>query len=100
MPNYTYTGNIPAAGNNPSNDQPNMQTNTNSIASIVNVDLYGFGNNNGGTHQQVTFSGNNVPSLPATVPVLFTNTVDGAGNSLPGSLAQLFLYTGSASKSK
>ena len=55
MPNYPYMSNIPAAGNNPSNDQPNMQINTNSISSILNVDLYGFENTNGGTHQQVTF---------------------------------------------
>ena len=61
MPNYTYNSNVPAASDNPSVSQGQMQTNCNSIASIVDVDLYGFGDNNGGTHQQVTFPLSNVP---------------------------------------
>lgn len=53
MPNYIYTTNIPFATNNPSTDQPNMQTNTNSINSILLIDHYGFNDNNGGLHKQV-----------------------------------------------
>lgn len=96
---FTYTTGIPAAGNNPSSDQPNMQTNTNSIASIWGVDHYTFGSGLDGKHKQITFAGNNPPTLPATPPVLFTNTVDGAGNTLPGSLAELFFYSGTAPQS-
>ena len=41
--NFTYTTNIPLSTNKPSVDQPNMQTNTNSISSIIAVDHNGFG---------------------------------------------------------
>lgn len=55
MPNFNYFLNIPAAANNPSVDQPNMETNTNSINSIIGIDHFSFGSPNGsdGTHQQV-----------------------------------------------
>lgn len=101
MPNFTYTSAIPSSTDVPSQSQSNLQTNCTSTNSILNVDLYGFNNANGGLHQQVTFAGNNPPSpsppgSPITVspPVLFTNTVDGAGNNLPNSVAELFLYSG------
>lgn len=55
MPNYTYIPSIPAADHNPSTDQPDMLINATSIASIVAVDLYGFGVNNGGYHQKSTY---------------------------------------------
>jgi len=48
--NLTYTINIPDAPNNPSNDQPPMKVNTNSINSIVQIDHAGFNDNNGGYH--------------------------------------------------
>jgi len=50
---FTYNENIPAANNNPSVDQPNMQTNTNSIDSIIDVDHFSFETNFDGTHKQV-----------------------------------------------
>jgi len=50
---FTYNNGIPAANNNPSVDQPNMQTNTDSIDSIINVDHYSFETNFDGTHKQV-----------------------------------------------
>ncbi|MFI5416032.1 MAG: hypothetical protein ACHQXJ_01640 [Nitrososphaerales archaeon] len=53
MTNYPYTDNIPFASDNPSNDQPNMQTNTNSIDNLINEDHYSFNQNNGGFHKQV-----------------------------------------------
>lgn len=60
----TYNVNIPDAPNNPSNDQPLMQTNTNAIDTILGVDHVSFNITNppdGGTHKQVTFSTKNAP---------------------------------------
>ncbi len=48
----TYNLNIPDAPNDPSVDQPNMQTNTNSIPAIIAIDHFAFGDNNGGRHKQ------------------------------------------------
>lgn len=48
--NLGYTNNIPDTPNDPSNDQPNMKTNTNSIQSIIQIDHAGFNDNNGGYH--------------------------------------------------
>ncbi len=53
MPNFIYKDNIPFSTNNPSNDQPNMLTNTNSIDGIIGIDHFSFNDNRGGTHQQV-----------------------------------------------
>jgi len=59
MPSYSYNTNIPAAANLLSDDQPDMQTNTNSINSLLGgdatVDMIGFGNANGGWHRQLTY---------------------------------------------
>jgi hypothetical protein len=83
-----YNLNIPFATHNPSVDQPNMETNNNSIATYVAVDHVGFNTTGSGQHNQVTFNANNIPAVPTAPPVLFTNTV--------GSLPQLFFYSGSA----
>lgn len=75
MPSISYNRDIPAALNNPSVDQPNMLTNTNSNDDIWDVDHYGFNTANGGWHAQATFPANNVPAAqtdPASV--LYTNT--------------------------
>jgi hypothetical protein len=90
----SYNTNIPFSTHNPSNDQPLMETNTNSINSWVQVDHVGFNVGGGevsGQHNQVTFNSNNVPTPPVSPPVLFTNNV----NSLP----QLFFYSGNSSQS-
>lgn len=52
---FTYTTNIPAAPDNPSTDQPNMQTNTNSINNWVQVNHVGFNTANAGQHTRVDF---------------------------------------------
>lgn len=93
-----YNLGIPASNHNPSVDQPNMLVNTNSTASIIAVDHVGFNTSGSGQHNQVTFNANNVPSLPTAPPVLFTNIQDGNGNNLPGSLAQIFFYSGANTK--
>jgi|SRR5579872_2653980 len=91
MTNFTYTSPLPVATNDPSVDQPNMTVNNTSNAGIWEVDHVGFNENNGGTHLQVSFSSNNVPTVPTTFPTAFTNTV--------GSLPQLFFYSGDATQS-
>jgi len=53
MPNFTYNRDIPDAPNNPSNDQPPMKVNTNSIDNLINEDHYAFNDNNGGLHKRV-----------------------------------------------
>lgn len=79
MPNYTYTDNIPFSTDNPSNDQPLMQTNTNSIDSIIGEDHFSFNNNNGGLHQKtrlVNIVGMGPPSgIAAGMGTLYTKTV-------------------------
>lgn len=48
--NLNYTTGIPNAPNNPSSDQPIMQTNANSINTWVQQDHIGFNTDNGGYH--------------------------------------------------
>jgi hypothetical protein len=100
MSNYTYTKGRPVGNQSPAAQRSTLQTNNDSAFDIWTEDHFGFEDDAGGTHKQVTFSGNNEPSSPTNPPVLFTNTQDGAGTTLPGSLAQLFFYTGEESKSK
>lgn len=73
---FTYTTNIPASGNNPSSDQPKMQTNFNSINSIIGVDHNSFSSATAGYHNVIHFSnqGSNPGSI-AGVGQLYTKTV-------------------------
>jgi hypothetical protein len=82
-----YNLNIPASGNNPSNDQPDMQTNTNSINTLVAIDHYTFSDNPAGTHKQITFPNNNVitsGSLAGLSSAVFSNagTADNSTSQL------------------
>jgi hypothetical protein len=95
-----YSTSVPNAPNDPSFDQPDMKTNTQSINSIIGVDHVTFNTSGGGQHLQVTFNSNNVPTPPVSPPILFTNIQDGAGNNLPGGLPQIFFYSGDAAHSK
>lgn len=52
---FPYNTDIPAANNDPSDDQPLMRQNTNSINSLIAVDHVTFGNATGGQHNKVTF---------------------------------------------
>lgn len=88
---FPFDPTIPAAPNDPADDQPLMQTNFASINSWTNVDHVPFNTSPAGTHKQVTFSSNNVPAPPVSPPQLFTNTVAG--------LPQLFFYSGDAAHS-
>ena len=102
MTSIPYNLGIPNAPNNPSTDQPNMLTNNNNIATFVAVDHVGFNVSasglTSGQHAQVTFNGNNVPTLPTPVyagkseGILFTDNV--------GTVNQLFYYAGTAAQSE
>jgi len=83
MPNITYNLGIPAAGNNPSTDQPNMQTNNDANDTIWNVDHYGFNLSNGGYHQQATFtqSGGIPSTAAANLGVLYVKS-DGSTSQI------------------
>jgi len=63
---FTYNNSIPAAGNNPSADQPIMLQNTKSIQNLIDVDHVDFNATSGqGEHKQVTFNAFNPPSAPS-----------------------------------
>jgi hypothetical protein len=65
--NLDYNLGIPAAGDNPSFDQGLMQTNTNSIGALITVDHYGFKDNFGGYHKQVTLPA--LLAIPGTITI-------------------------------
>ncbi len=76
MSSFTYNLNIPNGPNNPSADQPLMQTNTNSINSIISVDHFPFQSTGqqDGYHKQVSLVNQAAPGVPANANgVLFSN---------------------------
>jgi hypothetical protein len=76
--NLNYINNIPLSNNDPSVDQPNMQTNTNSIAAWVTQDHYGFNDNRGGIHKQVRLNSLSSipPGLTGNVGTLYSKSVN------------------------
>lgn len=93
MPNFTYTRDIPAGNLTPAQNRPNMEINTNSSDSIWDVDHYGFNDNNGGTHQKITFPLNiSDPGAGPFTPLIFTKN---DAFTIP----QLFYYTGTSAQS-
>lgn len=58
---FSYNNAVPATNNNPSVDQPDMLTNTQSIESLIAVDHVSFNALNGGQHKQVVFNNKNAP---------------------------------------
>jgi len=79
---FSFSTTIPAANNDPSDDQPIMLTNNGSIAGLIAVNHIGFNTTGGGQHKFVEFNGNNAPSPPAgNASVLFT----AAGTAKPAS---------------
>lgn len=72
---FTYNTAVPAANDNPSNDQPDMLTNTQSINSIWAIDHVTFQGNPAGTHLQTTFSSKNTPGAQ-TDPQSISFTAD------------------------
>ncbi len=62
FPLIPYTKSIPAAANNPSNDQPDMQANTDAIDTLLNRDHYPFNTNYSGLHRQSRYKAQTAPS--------------------------------------
>jgi hypothetical protein len=82
MPNnFDYNLGIPNPPNNPSNDVPLMQINTNSISSLISVDHVGFKTNGSGIHRQVTLLNEAAPGLGDGNGVFYANSLN--GNSWP-----------------
>jgi hypothetical protein len=72
---FTYNNSVPAAANNPSNDQPDMLTNAQSVEGIINVDHITFNTLGGGQHKQITFNNKNVPAAQTDPQsVCYTNS--------------------------
>lgn len=65
--------NIPAANNDPADDQPLMQQNFSNISQYLTVDHVAPGSSGAGQHEQVTYNSQNTPSSP-TDPVAITYT--------------------------
>lgn len=75
---FSFNQNIPAANNDPADDQPLMLQNNLSTFDIIEVDHVGFNTVNGGYHSQVTFSANqSAPGFGTGVSDLFVNAVSG-----------------------
>ena len=71
-----YNLNIPNAPNNPSNDQPLMQANTNAISTFLGIDHVAFGANGSGWHQQSTYPISSVdPTTSASQLAVYSKTV-------------------------
>jgi hypothetical protein len=83
--------NIPSTNDDPADDQPIMQQNYANIAGFLAVDHVPAGSIGDGFHKQVTFYSNNVPTLPTTSPVLFSQPAP--------TLPQPFCYSGNAAQS-
>lgn len=76
--NLTYIRDIPSSPNNPSNDQPIMKVNDNSIDSILTIDHFGFNDNQGGYHNvihQPSQNPNVNPATIATIGQLYVRTI-------------------------
>jgi hypothetical protein len=88
MPNYTYYTDIPFATNNPSNDQPLMQQNTDAINNLIGEDHFSFNNNNGGLHQKTRLV--NQSGLPSGIAsgmgTVYTKTVATSASTNESSL--------------
>lgn len=73
MSTFTYNKDIPFSTHNPSVDQPNMLTNTNSTFDWAAVDHVGFNTTGGGRHNQITFNDVSTQAVPTNpVSVLYT----------------------------
>ena len=80
MGTIPYNLDIPDGPNNPSQDQPKMKTNTDSINTIIGVDHYSFGStgSNDGWHKQSTYPLLSVkPTVIAGQGAVYTKDVGG-----------------------
>lgn len=87
--NYGYTDNIPAGGNNPSQDRPLMTENFNSIDGLIGEDHVSFNLANGGFHNQIRMpTMTNMPSPANRISSSITEYAKVSGQS------QLFITNG------
>ncbi len=93
-----WTPSIPEPTHAPADDVENMQQNNDQIQSSFSVDHIQLCGTPNGQHKQIHFASNNVPSVPTSPPVLFTNTQDGLGNNLPNGVSELLFYSGTAAQ--
>lgn len=97
----SYTPNIPVSGQSLGVTKNPINSNFQVLNTTIAVDHVMMNNAGAGQHKQVTFNTVTDPGAGTiTPPILFTNNKDGAGNTLPGSLAELFFYTGDTTKSR
>lgn len=98
MPNFNYTNGLPNPPNLPSQDVNDMQINCNSVEDIWDEDHFGFNDNNGGFHQQVSLLNQAAPGIPAGLSGVLYADANG-GNSWPiwQNALGSFQITGSAS---
>lgn len=91
--NLNYNLNIPFQNNPPSVDQPNMLTNTNSIANWVTVDHFGFQDSQGGWHSNIHQPPQGTPANEAGINQTFVrNYTPNTSGGSPDT--QLFTKTG------
>jgi hypothetical protein len=74
FPLIPYTNAIPAAANNPSNDQPDMQANTDAIDTLLDRDHYSFNENFSGLHKQSRYPVQARPATDAGMVALYAKT--------------------------
>ena len=89
MTTFNYYANIPNAPDNPSFDQPLMQTNSQSLNTIIGVDHLTFRQAQGGgpnvsdgQHKQVTFANKFVPIFTPTDPLSIAYTNSGTASTV------------------
>lgn len=93
MPLFAYNRDIPDGPNNPSQDQPLMKTNTNSIDDLIDTDHFSFDEANGGYHRSIHQPQGSDPAAVATVNQVYSKsyTPDTTGGTAD---TQLFTRTG------
>ncbi len=92
MTNFTFNRNIPASGNDPSDDQPLMLQNNQSTFDLINVDHNGFGVNDGGYHKPIHLVTQlTVPVAPPTDMIFSKNYT--TNSTVPSVDTQLFNIT-------
>jgi len=90
--NVGYTTNIPNPPNFPSQDVANMQINTNSISTLLQVDHFGFGNNQGGSHARVQLA----EVLGSSPPVGLLNGYETIYSQIINANGEIFFTRGSS----
>lgn len=82
MTTYAFNDGVPASGDNPSADQPEMLKNNISTAGLIGVDHVGFNLSDGGYHTVIHFQQQVAdPGAVALTGQLYTKQVTSGGNT-------------------